>query len=263
MIAHIGDILIYTLFGFAVLYPFFLWFTPRKKIDSGFYNFNLGLSGVIGGMALVLSWSIGAQASIIYGIAGWLGLHLVIAFTYWNNEKISNIVISFSSLVGWIVFAFMAIEILPFQGSAVSIIVGILSQAILASVMFAMILGHWFLNVVQLPIRLLQKVTNVLAGLIGLRFVWNMIQFPSIVIVDAYGISRSFLHYVQSLDGFFLGVAFFFGLVVPLTLHIFIWRTLKLHATQSATGLLYISVLSLFIGDLCYKYVLFQDGLIL
>lgn len=263
MIAHIGDILIYTLFGFAVLYPFFLWLTPRKKIDSGFYNFNLGLSGVIGGMALVLTWSMGAQSSILYGIAGWLGLHLLITFKYWNNEKISNIVLSFSSLVGCIVFTFMTIEIIPVQGSAFSIIVSILSQAILAGVMFAMILGHWYLNVVQLPIGLLQKVSNVLVGLLGIRFVWNMIQFPLIVIVDDYGISRSLLQYVQILDGFFLGVAFFFGLVVPLTLHIFIWRTLKLHAIQSATGLLYVSVLSLFVGDLCYKSVLFQDGIIL
>jgi len=263
MIAHLGDILIYTLFGFAVLYPFFLWFTPRKIMDSGFYNFNLGLSGLMGGMALVLSWSLSIQPSILYGIAGWLGLNLVITFIYWNNQKISNIVISFGSLVGCIIFSFMTIEIIPVEGSAITIIISILSQAIIACVMFAMILGHWYLNVVQLPIGLLQKTSNVLIGLLGFRFVWNMIQIQSIHIVDDYGISRSFLQYVQLLDGFFLGVAFFFGLVVPITLHIFIWRTLKLHATQSATGLLYISVLSLFIGDLCYKYVLFQDGILL
>jgi len=38
---------------------------------------------------------------------------------------------------------------------------------------------------------------------------------------------------------------------------------LKLQATQSATGLLYISVLAIMAGDLCYKYVLFQEGLLL
>ncbi len=263
MTNHLADILIYTLFGFAVLSPFFLWFAPRKIIGNGFYNFNLALSGIIGGMAIVLLWLIGSYSSILTGMTGWLGLHLFVSFMYWNSKKISNSIISFSSLIGCIIFAFLALTVLPEQKAALAIPMGILSQAIVAGVLFSMILGHWYLNVIQLPIRLLQRASNNLAGLLALRLLWNLIQIPTIHLMNSYGVSIPAIQYVQTLDGFFLGVAFFFGLIVPLTLHFLIWKTLKLQATQSATGLLYISVLAVFVGDLCYKFVLFKDGFVL
>ncbi len=263
MITHLSDIIIYTLFGFAVLFPFFLWFTPRKIIDSGFYNFNLGLSGLLGGMAIVLFISGKSYLPILFGMIGWLGLHLAITFFYWNSGKVSNIVVSISSVVGGIIFSYLMIHLLPIDKPVIVILMAMISQAIVASVLFAMILGHWYLNVIQLPIRLLQKASNGLAGLLSIRLIWNLFQFPSVRILNDYGVSQTLLQYLQTLDGFFLGVAFFFGIIVPFSLHFLIWRTLKLHATQSATGLLYISVLSIMVGDLCYKFILFQDGLIL
>ncbi len=263
MTTHLADILIYTLLGFAVLYPFFLWFTPRQKIDSGFYNFNLGLSGMLGGMALVLSWATGMDQIHIFGIVGWLGLHLLVTYLYWNNEKISLFVISFISFLGCFVFLVFAKSLFPDSHFYLVIFTGLISQAILAGVMFAMILGHWYLNVIQLPIFLLRKTSNALAILLGIRLIWNLFHLQSFSVMDQYGIALSVFQYIATLEGFFLGVALFFGLLVPLVLHFFIWRTLKLHATQSATGLLYISVLAIMVGDLCYKYVLFQNGLLL
>jgi len=261
--AHLADILVYTLLGFSVFYPFFLWFTPRKKIDSGFYNFNLGLIGTLGGMALVLSWATGMNQMHTYGIAGWLGLHLLVTYLYWNNEKISNLIISFVSFIGSLVFIIYAQAMFPDSNLLQVIFTGYISQSILAGVLFSMILGHWYLNVIQLPIVLLRKASNALAFLLVIRLVWNVAQLQSLTIIDQYGQMLSAFQYMITLEGFFLGVALFFGLIVPLVLHYFIWRTLKLQATQSATGLLYISVLVIMVGDLCYKYVLFQDGFLL
>ena len=109
----------------------------------------------------------------------------------------------------------------------------------------------------------MRKTANALAFLLAIRLIWNLIQFKSLAVADQYGRTLTAYQYITTLDGFFLGVAVFFGLLVPLVLHYFIWRTLKLQATQSATGLLYISVLAIMAGDLCYKYVLFQEGLLL
>ena len=263
MTTHLADILIYTLLGFAVLYPFFFWFTPRQKIDSGFYNFNLGLSGMLGGMALVLSRATGMDQMHVYGIAGWLGLLLLVTYLYWNNEKISLFVISFVSCLGCFVFILFAKSMFTDSNLYSVIFTGCVSQAILAGVIFAMILGHWYLNVVQLPIILLRRTSNALAILLVIRLIWNLVQLQSFSVVDQYGRMLSIFQYIATLEGFFLGVSVFFGLLIPLILHFFIWRTLKLHATQSATGLLYISVLAIMVGDLCYKYVLFQNGLLL
>jgi len=81
--------------------------------------------------------------------------------------------------------------------------------------------------------------------------------------VDSFGISHRLWVYMLQFDGFLLLVAFFMGNIVPIVLNIFIWNTLKLQATQSATGLLYISVLSILFGDLLYKYYLLQYGFLL
>jgi len=43
----------------------------------------------------------------------------------------------------------------------------------------------------------------------------------------------------------------------------FIWRTIIIQSTQSATGLLYVSVVAVIFGDLFYKNYIFQFGLIL
>ncbi len=263
MVSHLSDILIYTLFGFSVLYPVYFWFVPRSKIDSGFYNFNLGLSGLIGGMAVVLAWATGTDQPFLFGMAGWLSIHLLITFINWNKEIVSFPTVLLPVISGGFVFVMIGMNMFPDKNVVSTALIGLLSHGILSGVMFAMILGHWYLNVIQLPISLLQKTTNALAVLLGVRLIWNGIKLPAITMTDTYGTTFSAFQYMGTLDGFFLGVAFFFGLCVPLALHFFIYRTLKLQATQSATGLLYISVLSILVGDLCYKFVLFQDGLLL
>lgn len=79
-------------------------------------------------------------------------------------------------------------------------------------------------------------------------------------VVDQYGIYHSIWAFMLEFDGFLLAVAFFMGNLVPIILNYFIWRTLKLQATQSATGLLYVSVVSILFGDLLFKYYLIQFG---
>jgi len=64
-------------------------------------------------------------------------------------------------------------------------------------------------------------------------------------------------------DGFLLGIAFFIGNVFSIILNFLIWRTLKLQATQSATGLLYVSVISILFSDLILKYYLLEYGFII
>lgn len=263
MNVSLADLLIYTFLGFAVLYPLFFRFVPREKIDAGFYHFNLGLSGFVGGMALVLAATASIDEMFLFGITGWLLLQLLLTFVFWNKEKIHFLSVLISPLAGTIVFIFWVKELFPDAAIASLLFISIWSHLILSGVVFAMILGHWYLNVIQLPIALLRKVNLALIFMISIRLLWNVFQLQTAILTDQFGLILSPLEFIFTLDGFFLGVALFFGLLVPFVLHIFIYKTLKLHATQSATGLLYISVLSILVGDLCFKFVMFQQGLML
>ena len=58
------------------------------------------------------------------------------------------------------------------------------------------------------------------------------------------------------MEGIFLLVAFFFGTLFPLVSIYFVWGTLKVKSTQSATGILYVLLSAILIGDIAYKYYL-------
>ena len=126
-----------------------------------------------------------------------------------------------------------------------------------------MILGHWYLNVIQLPINLLKNSIIVLSVLLVIRLFWNVYALLSFEVVDNYGISLSLVNFLWTFDGFLLSVAIFFGLLIPIILNIFIWNTLKIQSTQSATGLIYVSAVAVLFGDLFYKYYAFRFGIII
>ena len=81
--------------------------------------------------------------------------------------------------------------------------------------------------------------------------------------VDNYGINYNLWSFIFQFDGFLLGIAFLIGHVFPIILNLLIWRTLKLLATQSATGLVYVSVVSILFSDLILKYYLLEYGFII
>ena len=136
----------------------------------------------------------------------------------------------------------------------------LLGALITAGVFFAMILGHWYLNVVNLPIRLLKNVVIILSTLLIIRTFWDVIYMTKDNIIDPYGINYNLWAFTLQFEGFLLATAFFMGNIIPMILNYFIWRTLKLQATQSATGLLYVSVISILFGELLFKYYLLQFG---
>jgi protein NrfD len=65
------------------------------------------------------------------------------------------------------------------------------------------------------------------------------------------------------LEGIFLWCGIFFGTLLPLVLSYLALRTVAIHSTQSATGLLYVLVISVFMGDLFYKFYSIQYALFL
>ena len=99
--------------------------------------------------------------------------------------------------------------------------------------------------------------------LLGIRAIWNCYCLFIFEVEDSYGIVQSLGKFLWTYEGFLLSIAIFFGVLVPFVLNGFIWRTIIIQSTQSATGLLYVSVVAVIFGDLFYKNYIFQFGLIL
>ncbi len=61
-------------------------------------------------------------------------------------------------------------------------------------------------------------------------------------------------------DGVFVWMRLLFGLAGPLSLIWFIWKTVEIRSTQSATGILYVQLFLVLAGELLAKYLRVAAG---
>ena len=243
--------------GYASVYPLFFWITPLQKIDQGFYRFNLGKCCIIGSLGTLAYYFIATDYFSEIILLVWLFLLGSITAFYWNRKIIHNSIITLISFLGIIALLNILshfMDNLYFQASF-AVFIGSL---ITAGVFFSMILGHWYLNVIALPISLLKKSTTALSVALAIRIIWDVFFMTSNVYVDSYGITKNSWSFLFDFDGILLLVALFMGNIFPVLINYFVWRTLKIQATQSATGLLYVSIISILFGDIIFKFYLLQ-----
>ena len=74
-------------------------------------------------------------------------------------------------------------------------------------------------------------------------------------------VAPSFNEYLFSIDGVFFWQRVLFGLVGPAVLAYMTWETAKIRSTQAATGILYVDLFVVIIGELVANYVLQATGL--
>jgi hypothetical protein len=111
------------------------------------------------------------------------------------------------------------------------------SIALLGSVNLAMLLGHWYLVVRGMAIDPLKRLT--VATLIA-----TVVRI-AVVVAAFLAVDRSALR-AETL--FFLMRAGW-GLLGPLLLYPLVWGTVKIRSTMAATGILYVDVVAVIIGE--------------
>jgi len=105
----------------------------------------------------------------------------------------------------------------------------------------AMLLGHWYLNSPGMEIAPLRRLLVLVAAAVVLQ-----------MIVSGYGLAYLLLSGQQPPVAWWLFVVlrWSFGLLGVLGLIWMAWETLKIPNTQSATGILYVAVIGVFVGEL-------------
>jgi protein NrfD len=148
----------------------------------------------------------------------------------------------------------------PAQGRALVIATSLSSALLMGSAATAMILGHWYLVVLDLPITALRRLTVLLiVGLVLRALTVGMGLFgPVHAGLDA---ARDVALGLLSLDGVFVWMRLLFGIAAPLSLIWFIWKTVEIRSTQSATGILYVQMFLVMSGELLASYLRVAAGL--
>jgi len=119
------------------------------------------------------------------------------------------------------------------------------SIALLGSVNLAMTLGHWYLVVRGMPIDPLKRLTH--ATLIA-----TLLRIA--VVIAALCVPEMF-HAIALRQGIFFWMRAGWGLVGPLFLYPMVWGTVKIRSTMAATGILYVEVVAVIIGEVLAAYL--------
>jgi hypothetical protein len=254
----LSKIIILTATSLAVIYPLCFWISFKEPLKSNFHRFHLGLPCVVGGIILMTAFSM-AMPSIIKSVLGyWIILLFVVTFYFWNKEYPNVYIVTIPCLMG--IFSFLKLQAFLIGTHGFLGLISILGGLILCSTLFAMNLGHWYLNVHGLPIQHLKNTTYVLAFFLFVRLIWNIL-YLSLGQVEYFGEMMPAWQFIMKTDGFLLWMAIMFGLLLPCFAVWFVHQILKLKNTQAATGVLYVILCSVLIGDLTYKYYLVKFGI--
>jgi hypothetical protein len=112
---------------------------------------------------------------------------------------------------------------------------------VLGTTCCAMFLGHWYLNSPSMKLDPLRRLVSQMAQAIVLRTI--------LAVIAAIVLSRTAVAF-GGLDAALLAMRWLAGLAGPLAIAWMAWQTLKIPNTQSATGILYVGVIFVFLGEL-------------
>ena len=121
------------------------------------------------------------------------------------------------------------------------------ATAILGSVNAAMLLGHWYLVVRGMSIEPLLRLCRLLLGSCIVR---TLVVIVAVAVMGAAGWGRDTPVWELAVrQGIFFWMRVGWGLVFPLALWPMIWGTARIRSTMAATGILYVGVVAVVIGE--------------
>ncbi|MCI0568430.1 MAG: hypothetical protein L0Z52_09630 [Acidobacteria bacterium] len=133
------------------------------------------------------------------------------------------------------------------------------ASLLMGSVSVAMLVGHWYLVIPGLPMRHLQRMTRFLGLCIALRLLLGALSLGSSHSVPALG-GISGWQVAGGIAAFFFWQRVGIGLLAPAVLTLMVERTVRIGSTQSATGLLYVTMIFVLIGELISRYLYMTMG---
>jgi hypothetical protein len=112
------------------------------------------------------------------------------------------------------------------------------SGLLLGSTIAAMFLGHWYLNTPTMEIAPLERLIQIMGAAAIAR-----------AVVCGAGLALK-LNEASMPQPAFVALRWLSGIIGALALAVMAWKTLKIPNTQSATGILYVAVIAVFLGEL-------------
>jgi hypothetical protein len=136
----------------------------------------------------------------------------------------------------------------------------ITSALVLGLVSGAMLFGHWYLIDLEMPVDYLRTFIR----LLGIVLVADLIALGLAIALPLILGSANSAAAVHDLFASHLGllaVRLILGPIATIVLVWMGWQTLKIPQTMAATGLLYIAIMSVLVGEMLGRFILFRTAI--
>ena len=221
---------------------FLLLFFPPETLGKGFFSLHGALAFVFAALALLvrptgLPWAVTAVA------AASLAVYTLAA--HGSRASAARPLLAVGAMAaGWAMARVAAVGPRP-TGSAWTVAGAALGGLFFGAVLLIMNLGHWYLVSRSLPFRLLARGAALFAGLAAAR---TLLLAAALVARPAPEGLAALVSLER--DALFFLFRVMWGVVGPLALSYFIWKTADMRSNQAATGLLYVALVFVLIGAL-------------
>ncbi|MCA9263976.1 MAG: hypothetical protein KDA60_09025 [Planctomycetales bacterium] len=230
-----------------------MWVTPHQRVTSGYYRVHLWVLLGVNTFASLVAWttcrgmengaiilmSVVAAAVLSYaGAVCWL-------YEAPRPGKIALLLVAVCGLLGA-----QSVQTSPNQSVAWTNLWGLADNAsaglLIGASLAAMFLGHWYLNNPSMQLAPLKRlVVLILVAVI----------FRTAVAGSCLAAELSLGEEVERSFWAIASLRWLAGIVGTAVLSIMTWQTLKIPNTQSATGILYVGVIFVFLGELTSQLI--------
>ncbi len=274
---HISFILVMFLYQFSVGCMILLALMPLKDVDIEFYRLASGLSALLTAVGLFLNIYYPFELPKSFGVERlqqglWpqvtLGLYIAffaVSFFLYLRMRLeksagAKLLVRLSAAIGALslIAEGMVYRTQDLYGGLKNFVLPLhfLTAAMFLGVfVLAMIFGHWYL-VKSMPKRLLARMAELLIVILIARLLVVLATFwiYSSQVASGHAVLDQLMDMWRG-HGLFFWQRMLAGLGIPAVLSYMIWKTAKLGANQSATGLLYVGVVFVIIGEMISKYI--------
>jgi hypothetical protein len=198
-------------------------------------------------------WTLSSAALAVYLYTLWTENGLLRARTY-----------ALSLGLGLVALIANAMLLMPSGfGAAAGVAYGltaITSALVLGLVSCAMLFGHWYLIDLEMPVDYLRTFIRLLA----IVLVADLIALGLAIAVSATlgsPVARVAVNELFAAHLGLLAVRLLLGPIATIVLVWMCWQTLKIPQTMAATGLLYIAVMSVLVGEMLGRFILFRTAI--
>ena len=219
--------------------------TDSRLVTSGYYRNNLYVLLGLDVLASLVAWSAPVEAALPFWPAVVAAGLCYVGAVMWlyNLHRPGTLTLGLLGGVS-LVAAWLAVP----QPTGASSTVRTLFQLdpfaggfLLGTTMAAMLLGHWYLNTPGMKLDPLKRLLKLMAAAVVIRM-----AFAAVALAVHFANDGTLTPTQISL----VTLRWLAGLVGPAVLAWMSWKTLLIPNTQSATGILYVGVIGVFLGEM-------------